>query len=80
MTAKKYLKELGWEIDEKNCMAKYKDTNRYVSWRNFPCIDIYEYYDGGLYYMHFGSFLTFAEYKLFMEYFEQESSEIKNKE
>ena len=80
MIAKKYLKELGWEIDEKNCMAKYKDTNRYVSWAKFPCIDIYEYYDGGLYYMRFGSFLTFTEYKLFTEYFEQESLEIKNKE
>ena len=80
MTAKKYLKELGWEIDEKNCMAKYKDTNRYVSWGNFPCIDIYYYVDGGLYYMHSASFLTFTEYKLFMEYFEQENLEAKSKE
>ena len=78
MTAREYLEELGWEFDEKNCIAKY--NNRYVLWKNFPCIEIYEYYDGGLYYMRFSSFLTFTECKLFMEYFEQESLEIKNKE
>ena len=78
MTAREYLEELGWEFDDKNFIAKY--NNRYVLWEKFPIIDIYEYYDGGLYYMRFGSFLTFAEYKLFMEYFEQESLEIKNKE
>ena len=73
MTAREYLEELGWVIDEKNCMAKYKDTNRYVSWGKFPIIDIYEYIDGGLYYRRLASFLTFTEYKLFMEYFEQEN-------
>ena len=78
MTAREYLEELGWKFDDKNFIAKY--NNRYVSWAKFPCIDIYEYYDGGLYYMRFGSFLTFVEYKLFMEYFEQENLEIKNKE
>ena len=78
MTAREYLEELGWKFDDKNFIAKY--NNRHVSWEKFPIIDIYEYYDGGLYYMRFSSFLTFAEYKLFMEYFEQESLEIKNKE
>ena len=78
MTAKKYLKELGWEFDDKNCIAKC--NNRYVLWEKFPIIDIYEYYDGGLYYMRFGSFLTFTEYKLFMEYFEQENLKTKSKE
>ena len=73
MTAREYLEELGWEIDEKNCMAKYKDTNRCVSWAKFPFIDIYEYTDGGLYYTRLSSWITFTEYKLFMEYFEQES-------
>ena len=80
MTAKKYLKELGWEIDEKNCTAKYKDTNRYVTWISFPFIEIYEYYDGGLYSIHLASHLTFTEYKLFMEYFEQENPKTKSKE
>ena len=79
MTAKKYLKELGWEIDEKNCMAKYKGTNRYVSWENFPFINIYDYFDSGLYYMRCASFLTFTEYKLFMEYFEKENLKTKSK-
>lgn len=77
MTAREYLEELGWEFDDKNFIAKY--NNRYVLWEKFPLIDIYEYYDGGLYYMRCGSFLTFTEYKLFTEYFEQESLEIKNK-
>ena len=78
MTAREYLEELGWEFDEKNFIAKY--NNRYVLWEKFPIIDIYEYIRGNLYYMRLASFLTFTEYKLFMEYFEQENSKTKNKE
>lgn len=78
MTAREYLEELGWEFDDKHCIAKY--NNRYVLWVKFPIIDIYEYVSGDLYYMRLASFLTFTEYKLFMEYFEQENSKIESKE
>ena len=78
MTAREYLEELGWEFDEKHFIAKY--NNRYVLWEKFPIIEIYEYFDGGLYYTRLSSWLTFTEYKLFMEYFEQENLKAESKE
>ena len=78
MTAREYLEELGWKFDDKNFIAKY--NNRHVSWKKFPFIDIYEYIRSNCYYLRLGSWLTFEEYKLFMEYFEQENSKTKSKE